>query len=157
MRDTWAWRCRRRAAVGEQMADRGAFAALELVILFPFVLIMIALVAAFGRVERGRQLVDQAAQAASRAGSLASSPYTASSAAQGAAEEALRDGGLSCSHMTVALDTSRFHPGGKVVAHVSCAADLSGLTVAGVPGSVTLTANSTSPLDRYRQITAGTG
>jgi Flp pilus assembly protein TadG len=135
------------------MADRGAFAALELVILFPFILVMIALVAAFGRVERGRQLVDQAAQAASRAGSLASTPYTASSAAQNAAAETLRDGGLSCANMTVTLDTSQFRSGGKVVARVSCVADLSGLTMAGVPGSVTLNANSTSPLDRYRQIT----
>jgi len=27
--------------------------------------------------------------------------------------------------------------------------------MAGVPGSVTLTANSTSPLDRYRQLESG--
>lgn len=132
--------------------DRGAFAALELVILFPFILVMIALVAAFGRVERGRQLVDQAAQAASRAGSLASTPYIATSAAHDAAKGTLRDGGLSCSNMSITLDTSQFRAGGTVVAHVSCVADLSGLTMAGVPGAVTLTADSTSPLDRYRQI-----
>jgi Flp pilus assembly protein TadG len=139
----------------EQGPDRGAFAALELVILFPFILVMIALVAAFGRVERGRQLVDQAAQAASRAGSLASTPYTANSDAQDAAAETLRDGGLSCSDMTVALDTAQFHAGGRVIAHVTCVASLSGMAMAGVPGSVTLTANSTSPLDRYRQLGSG--
>jgi Flp pilus assembly protein TadG len=143
----------RRVEATRHRADRGAFAALELVILFPFILVMIALVAAFGRVERGRQLVDQAAQAASRAGSLATTPYTASSAAQNAAEETLRDGGLSCANMTVTLDTSQFRAGGQVVARVSCVADLSGLTMAGVPGSVTMTADSTSPLDWYRTVT----
>jgi Flp pilus assembly protein TadG len=149
------WLRRRCTAMTKHGPDCGAFAALELVILFPFILVMIALVAAFGRVERGRQLVDQAAQAASRAGSLASTPYTANSAAQNAASETLRDGGLSCSNMTVTLDTSQFHAGGTVIAHVSCRADLSGLAMSGVPGSVTLTADATSPLDRYRQL--GTG
>jgi len=48
--------------------DRGAFAALELTILVPFVIVMLLLVVAFGRVSRGRQLVDQAAEAAARAG-----------------------------------------------------------------------------------------
>lgn len=155
MTGTWSRLRRRRALLREARQDRGAFAALELVILFPFILIMIALVAAFGRVERGRQLVDQAAQAASRAGSLASTPYTASAAARDAAAETLRDGGMSCSNMTVTLDTSQFRAGGRVVANVSCEADLSGLTIAGVPGSVTLTASSTSPLDRYRQFGSG--
>jgi Flp pilus assembly protein TadG len=148
---------RRRAAVSTQDDDRGAFAALELVILFPFILIMIALVAAFGRVERGRQLVDQAAQAASRAGSLASTPYTADVAAHDAAAQTLQDGGLSCSDVAVSLDTSQFFAGGKVVAHVVCVADLSGLALAGVPGSVRLTADSTSPMDRYRQLSLTLG
>lgn len=152
MRRTWVRLRRRWSVTREQNVDRGAFAALELVILFPFVLVMIALVAAFGRIERGRQLVDQAAQAASRAGSVASTPYTATSAARAAAEGTLRDGGLSCSNMSITLDTSQFRAGGMVIAHVFCVADLSGLTMAGVPGAVTLTADSTSPLDRYRQI-----
>ena len=132
--------------------DRGAFAALELVILTPFVLVLIALVAAFGRVERGRQLVDQAAQAASRAGSLASSPVSAASVAQAAATQTLRDGGLSCADVAITLDTSQFYAGGQVVAHVACLSKLTDLAMAGVPGSVTLSASATSVLGRYRQV-----
>lgn len=143
----------RAAALRSRGAECGAFAALELVILFPFILVMIALVAAFGRVERGRQLVDQAAAAAARAGSLAATPYTAQAAAQNAAAETLRDGGLSCTDFTLALDTSQFHAGGKVIAHLSCVSSLSGLAMAGVPGAVTLRVTATSVIEDYRQVT----
>jgi Flp pilus assembly protein TadG len=139
--------------------DRGGFAALELVIVFPFVIVMLLLVVAFGRVSRGRELVDQAAQAAARAGSLSLSPGAASTAAQQAAAQTLDSGGLSCGAVTVTVDTSAFRAGGQVTAHVRCTADLSALTIAGVPDRVTLTAASTSPIGDYEQITGdgGTG
>jgi len=139
----------------DEVSDRGGFAALELTILVPFVIVMLLLVVAFGRVGRGRQLVDQAAQAASRAGSLSLNPAAASEAAQRAAEQTLSGGGLSCAQMDVTLDTSQFYAGGQVVARVTCRTDLSGLAMAGVPGAVSLTASSTSPLESYRQIDGG--
>lgn len=143
-------RLRRRVRGGE--ADRGAFAALELVILTPFIIVMMLLIVGFGRVERGRQLVDQAAQAASRAASLTVSPAAAQTAAQQAAEHTLSDGGLSCASMTVNIDTSAFYAGGQVTAHLSCQADLSQLALAGLPGSTRLTSDSTSPLEQYRPL-----
>jgi Flp pilus assembly protein TadG len=132
--------------------DLGAFAVLELVILVPFVIVMMLLVVGFGRVERGRQLVDQAAQAASRAASLSINPNAAQTAAQQAVKQTLSDGGLSCAAMTVTIDTSAFYAGGQVTAHLSCRADLSQLALAGLPGSARLTADSTSPLELYRQL-----
>lgn len=132
--------------------DRGAFAALELTILAPFVIVMLMLVVGFGRVSRGRQLVDQAAQAASRAASLSLNPGAATTAAQQAAEQTLSSGGLSCGSMTVDVDTSQFYAGGQVVAHVLCTSDLNALALAGLPGKVTLRAESTSPLETYRQL-----
>jgi hypothetical protein len=57
--------------------------------------------------------------------------------------------------MTVTLDTSQFRPGGQVVAHVTCRADLAGLAMAGVPGSVTLDGASASPLETYRDLAGG--
>lgn len=140
------------ARVPAQDRDRGAFAALELVLLVPFIIVMMLLVVGFGRVERGRQLVDQAAQAASRAASLTLSPGAAQTAAKQAAAQTLDDGGLSCSSMSVDIDTSAFYAGGQVTAHLSCTADLSGLALAGLPGATTLTSNSTSPLETYRQL-----
>jgi Flp pilus assembly protein TadG len=132
--------------------ERGGFAALELAILTPFVIVLLLLIVAFGRVARAREMVDQAAQAAARAGSLSSSPAAARDAAEEAARAALADGGLSCASMTVSLDTSQFRAGGQVVADVSCSADLSALALSGAPGSATLRAQSTSPIDAYRQL-----
>jgi len=137
--------------------DAGAFAALELAILCPFIVVMLLLVVAFGRVSRGRELVDQAAQAAARAGSLAASPGAARDAATRAAQQTLSGGGLSCGDVQVSVDTATFRPGGQVVAHVTCTADLAALTLSGVPGHVTLTATSTSPLEPYRQFATGGG
>jgi Flp pilus assembly protein TadG len=150
----WVHDSKRRCGLrfGRQIkGDRGAFAALELVILVPFVIVMLLLVVGFGRVARGRQLVDQAAQAASRAASLSPTPISATEAAKDAAVQTLSGGGLSCATMSLELDTSRFHAGGEVVARLTCRADLSGLAMAGMPGAVTLTASSTSPLETYRQ------
>jgi Flp pilus assembly protein TadG len=134
-------------------ADAGAFAALELAILLPFVIVMLLLVVAFGRVERGRELVDQAAASAARAASLSTSPGAAQSAASDVATQTLTSGGMSCAGMQITLDTSSFHPGGEVTARLSCTANLSGLTLSGVPGDVHLTSSATSPLEPYRQLT----
>lgn len=150
-----AWLRRRHRAVLAD-ADRGGFAALELTIMVTFVIVMLLVIAAAGRVSHGRQLVDQAAQAAARAGSLSLTPGDAQVAAEQAATQTLADGGLSCGSMRVSLDTSRWYAGGDVVAQLSCNADLSALTTAGVPGTVTLNASSTSPLESYRQL-SGSG
>ncbi|PZS32198.1 MAG: hypothetical protein DLM61_07320 [Pseudonocardiales bacterium] len=150
-----ASRVRRRVPIDER--DRGAFAALELVILMPFIIVMLLLVVGFGRVERGRQLVDQAALAASRAASLTLNPAAAQTAANQAAQQTLSGGGLSCSSMNVSLDTSAFYAGGQVIAHLTCRTDLSGLALAGMPGAVSLKADSTSVLEQYRQINPGGG
>lgn len=121
----------------------------------PFVIVLLLLIVGFGRVSRGRQLVDQAAEAASRAGSLSDTPGAATLAATSAATAALAGGGLSCGSMSVSLDTSQFRAGGQVVATVRCTATLSGLAMSALPGSVTLTADSTSVLGPYRALGAG--
>jgi Flp pilus assembly protein TadG len=136
-------------------SDRGAFAALELAILLPFVIVMLLLIVAFGRVERGRELVDSAAASAARAASLSTSPGAARTAAITAATQTLTNGGLSCAGIQVTVDTSSFHPGGDVTARLSCTADLAGLTLSGAPGHIHLASSASSPLEPYRQLTAG--
>lgn len=135
--------------------DGGAFAALELAILLPFVIVMLLLVVAFGRVERGRELVDSAAASAARAASLSPSPVAARAAATAAAAQELSHGGLSCAAFHVDLDTTQFRPGGAVTARLACSSELAGLTLSGVPGHVTLTASARSPLEPYRQVLTG--
>ena len=53
--------------------------------------------------------------------------------------------------MSAAVDTSSFRAGGTVSVTLTCTADLSGLTLAGVPGSATMTATGAAPLETYRQ------
>jgi Flp pilus assembly protein TadG len=132
--------------------DRGMMA-LELAILAPVVIAMLLAVVALGRVTHGRALVDQAAAAAARAASLSGSPAQARLDAVRAATETLTGAGLSCEAAAVDVDTSGFRPGGQVTATVACTADLSALVLAGVPGTLSLRAVATSPIEALRDLT----
>jgi Flp pilus assembly protein TadG len=132
--------------------DRGD-AALELIILAPVLLALIALVIAAGRSSVARGSVDAAARDAARQASLARSPGEARIAAELSAQAALRQDGLDCTP-AVSVDTVGFsvplgHPA-EVSATVSCQVPLSDLVVPGLPGSVTLSYTFSSPLDPYR-------
>jgi Flp pilus assembly protein TadG len=129
--------------------DRGAMA-LELALVAPFAIVMLLLVVGFGRVSHGRQLVDQAAAAAARSAALTTTPATATAAGQEAASNTLAQAGISCTALDARIDTLSFHAGGHVTATVSCTADLSGLAMAGMPGSITLHATSRAPLEPFR-------
>jgi len=134
--------------------DRGSNS-LELVILTPVVVVLLLLVAAFGRYAYSRQLVEQASAAAARAASLSTTAGQARDRALAAAAGSLADAGLSCARMNAAVDTGGFRRGGTVTVTLSCTADLSDLTLSGVPGSMTLTAASSSVLDSYGQLGSG--
>jgi Flp pilus assembly protein TadG len=130
---------------------QGGFTTLELVIMTPVFLLLVLLVVGFGRVTHARQLVEQAASAAARAATLQSSPAAATAAAQQEAHDTLSGAGVSCQSFSADVDTSDFRPGGQVTVRVRCTASLAGLVAAGFPGSKTLTASSSSPLEEYRQ------
>jgi len=136
--------------------DAGS-AVVEVAIVMPVVIVLLLVVVALGRYSHGKLLVEQAAAAAARAASLTSSPYQASAAARRAAADTLAGAGLSCAGIEVAVDTGTFYAGGLVSATVTCSADLSSLTLAGVPGSARVTSTSASPLETYRQLPAAGG
>jgi Flp pilus assembly protein TadG len=131
-------------------------AALELAILTPLIIAMLLLVVGLGRVSHGRQLVDQAAAAAARAAALTNAPGPATTSAQQAAQDTLSQAGVSCSQLHVNVNTGAFRSGGYVDVTVRCTANLSGLALAGMPGSVTLTATSRSVLESHRDYTGTT-
>ena len=128
-------------------------AALELVILAPVFLVLLALVIAAGQTSIAQGSVDAAARDAARQASISLTPAAAQAAAQSSADAALRGDGLDCMPV-VSVDTSQFSvPPGQpaaVSATVSCAVPLSSLALPGLPGTVRLHAGSTSPLDVYR-------
>jgi Flp pilus assembly protein TadG len=135
--------------------DDTGLMALEMAILAPIAIVMLLVVVAFGRVTQGRTTVDQAAAAAARTASLARSPGQADADAAQAARDTLTGAGLSCASSSVDVDTTAFRPGGQVTASVVCTVDLSSLAIAGLPGSLTLRASVTSPIEELRDLTGG--
>ena len=131
-------------------SDRGS-STTELVIVTPVVVVILLLVVALGRYAHGKQLVEQAAAAAARAASLASTSAQAQDRARQAASGSLADAGVSCAAMSTTVYTGSFRAGGTVSVTLTCTADLSGLTLAGVPGSATMSATGAAPLETYRQ------
>jgi hypothetical protein len=133
-------------------------AALELVILAPVLLLLIGFVVAAGRTWIAQGSVAAAARDAAREASISLSPGQARLAALSSAQAALRSDGLLCRPL-ITLNLAGFDvpPGqpASVSATVTCTVPLSGLLVPGLPGSKTLRATFTSPLDPYRSRALG--
>ncbi len=133
-------------------ADRGS-ATLELAVLTPGLLLLIALIALAGRYAIADGAVDQAAAEAARAASLQRTPSAGRDAAAEVARAALTDQGLSCLRTEIEVDVSglRAPPGQRshVAVTVRCP-----LRVADLPlhvPAITLTATAVSPVDTYRE------
>jgi Flp pilus assembly protein TadG len=88
-----------------------------------------------------------ARSAAARAASLARSTAAATGAARDSATANL---GAKCTQVTVSVDTSAFRRGGAITVSLGCTVATRGLIGVGLPGSLTMTASSTSPIDLYR-------
>lgn len=138
-------------------ADAGS-AALELVVLAPVLLVLIALVIAAGRTSIAQSSVDAAARDAARQASIALNPYAAQQAALASARAALHRDGLDCVAENVHVDTGGVSSGfglapgtpATVSATVSCTVPLSDLFLPGLPGFHTMSSTFYSPLDVYR-------
>jgi Flp pilus assembly protein TadG len=118
---------------------------------------VLALVMAGGRLVAAESAADQAAKAAARIASTARDAPTAQQRARATAEATLAGQGLACTELTVAVDTGAFAvplgQTGLVRAEVRCAVRWSDLALPGAPGTRTVAATFTSPLDRFRERT----
>ena len=132
--------------------DRGS-AALELVIIAPGLLLVLAVIIFAGRVAIAQQAVDSAAADAARSASIARTQGAASGAAQSAATSSLANQGLRCVTTGTVVDTSGFaSPVGTpafITATVTCTVNLTDLG-APIPGTRSVTATVRSPIDTYR-------
>ncbi len=131
--------------------QRGA-AAVELAAMSMFLPMLWATVLGPDRSTTAGIDVDGAAYAAARAASLARTADGAKTAAAYAAASALDVGAVTCRHLSVAVDTSSFHPGGGVTVTVSCDLDLSDLAEVNLPGSIAKTAAAWSSIDKHRAV-----
>ena len=134
--------------------ERGS-AALEAAIGVPAFMLFVALIVLAGRVAITTQAVDSAASASARTASIARTAGDANATARTAAASSLTDQNLRCVSTTVTLDTTGFSaPLGTpatVTATVRCVVNLTDLALPGVPGTKTVTATATSPVDTFRE------
>lgn len=132
--------------------ERGSIT-LELAILGPALLVLLALLVFAGRVQTNTAVVEQAARAAARDASISRTAEAARAAAATAAARELT--ATQCAATEVVTDTGGF--GAKVgepvvvTVSVTCVVPAGDLAAPGIPGHRTVTATATSPLDRYRE------
>ena len=134
--------------------ERGS-AAVELTLLVPALVAILALLVAGGRLWFARATVADTAYAAARAGSIARTSGEARSDAEQAARRSLATAGLRCANQTTSVDVSAFAvPVGTpatVRTEVSCVVSFADLLLPGTPGSITVRAAGAAALDTYRE------
>jgi hypothetical protein len=137
--------------------DRSAGnAPLELVILAPVLLLLIALVIAAGRTVLAQNSVAAAARDAARQASISRTPGQARISALAGALSELAQQGLNCAPATVRMPRLQrefaIPPGqpATITVIVTCRVSLADLALPGAPGHETLAASFSSPLDPYR-------
>lgn len=132
--------------------DRGA-AAIELVLLAPVILLVMAVMVGGARVWLARAAVADAAQSAARAASLEHSAGPAGAQGREIGLAALTD--VPCSRRAVIVDAAGFGiaPGmpATVSAQVTCVVELGDLVGFGLPGDITVQASGHAALDTYRR------
>jgi Flp pilus assembly protein TadG len=134
---------RRRAPHG----DRGAVTALELVLVAPVLLALMAFALFCGRLGRTAHTVRALAAAAARAASIERSEAAAAAAA--ARTVGLpANGDLQCRAPAVSFGSDGTVA--TVTVRVSCSVALSGLALLPLTGTHTFTSAATEPIDRYR-------
>ena len=135
--------------------ERGGAPAVEAALLAVLLAAVISFAMAGGRLVAAESAADQAARAAARIATSARDPITAQQQAHATAEATLTAQHLTCTQLAVTVDTNAFATAlgqtGLVRAEVACAVRWSDLALPGAPGTRTVTASFTSPVDRYRE------
>jgi Flp pilus assembly protein TadG len=128
--------------------DRGSAAA-ELVVLTVVSFVFVSVVIFAGKMNVSSAHVEAAARSAARTISLARNPDSAVDEAQDQASNIVNEGSEFCTAMgfDYAIGDE------QVTVDITCTVDLSEATLAELPGSLTVTADATESIDRYRERT----
>lgn len=131
--------------------DQGS-AVLEMVLVSPLLLMLLAAVVGAARVTLAHQRVDAAAAQAARAASMARSPAAADAAARATARATLDRNAQDCRSMAVSVEVANFRPGGSVSVRITCTANL-GVGVPGLSGTREISGSAAEVVDLYREVT----
>ena len=129
--------------------DAGSSTA-EMALVTPLLVMILLFVVLCGRLVAAQMDLDAAASSGARAGSIARTEAAAKAEAERTARDTLAARGVTCQQATVTVSTSGLRPGGAVTVTVSCVVPLADLLLLGVPGSRTVSATATSPVDQWR-------
>src|SRR5688500_16721656 len=140
----------RRLAAG----DAGSSTA-EAVLVTPLLVALLMLVVLCGRLVSAQIDLQAAASAAARSASIARSEPAARAQADRTARDTLAARSVTCQQVTVNTSTGGLRPGGTVTVTVTCTVPLADLALLAVPGSRTLQATATSPVDVWRGVALG--
>lgn len=134
--------------------ERGS-SSVEFAILGVTLLLFIGALIVGGRIAMAHNAVQAAATAAARDASLARSEGAAYTQGSNAASVSLANSGIRCINQSTNVDTSAFATPlgvtGSVRATITCSVDLSAAALPGFPGSISISKESISPVDPYRQ------
>lgn len=137
-----------------QGTERGSVS-VELALLAPALLLLLFFAVVAGRTQIADNAVEDAARTAAREASLARDATTATALAGDQARSSLDAQNLRCQRTTVDVDAAGFQvpPGqaGDVTVTLTCVVGMGDLLAPGLPGSVTVEATFTSPIDTYRE------
>lgn len=122
---------------------------IEVAILAPVFLLLLAFVVFVGRIGALNQTVISAARDGARAASLTPAIATREASAKEIVEHTMNEHDVSCQDQNVDVDTSRAQPGGSVTVTVTCTVSLSGISGFPLPGDRTVSARSVQVVDRY--------
>lgn len=140
--------CRPRTRVD---ADRGALA-VEFSIIVPMLLMLLALVFAYGRVGQVNGTMEAGVRDAARSASQTRTLTDAQATAERVLRGALGPGATGCLNTLRVDPIPVFEPGFAVTVTASCSYSMQDLGLPGFPGSVTTRSTFSSPLDPNRGV-----
>lgn len=135
--------------------ERGMSLSVELAILLPALVLVVALLIGGGRLALARITVQQWADSAARTATLARDASSARARAEAVVSSDSGGSGLQCAGgWQLTVDTAAFalpvgQPG-AVRTTVRCPVAMADLLLPGVPGTILVEAHASSTLDRYR-------
>lgn len=137
------------------LSERGSIG-LELALIAPVLFVLAGFVIGIGRIAEADSRVEAAARDAARAASLADGSAAAARAADVAGRATLLIDGLTCRQSDQDVSVMSYIDDGpgplvdRVTVQVACTASLKDIAVPGLPGTTTLEAEFSAPLDPFR-------
>lgn len=124
--------------------------AVEMAMIAPGLLLIFALIFAYGRAAQVNGTLESGTRDAARSVTMARSYDDARDRANAVLLDAMKDAPQSCQNSLDVRITGDYEPGQPVTVTVRCTYDLSDLGLPGAPGTLTSESSFTSMLDPYR-------